>query len=62
MLTLAILAFSPICLWMHILRSSRTPIELISVSLERSECLVSRTLNNLKCQQSDQKLWPWEEN
>ena len=35
-------------------------IELILVSLKQYGCLVSITLEKLKFQRSNQKLWPWE--
>ena len=47
-------------LWTHIWRSSWTRIELILVSLERSRCIVSKTLKKLKIKQSDQNSWPRE--
>ena len=48
--------------WFQLLtgRLSRNLIEIILVSMEMYECIVSRTLDNLEIQRSDQKLWPQE--
>ena len=54
------LSFSLVQLQTHILMPFWTPIKLILVSLERSRCLVSRTLNQMKFQQLEQNLWSRE--
>ena len=48
--------------WFQLLtgRLSQNLIEIILVSMEMYECIVSRTLDNLEIQRSDQKLWPQE--
>ena len=48
--------------WFQLLtgRLSRNLIEIILVSMEMYECIVSRTLDNLEIQRSDQNLWPQE--
>ena len=48
--------------WFQLLtgRLSQNLIEIILVSMEMYECIVSRTLDNLEIQRLDQKLWPQE--